>query len=278
MPDTSRPPTPLPIKRELRQLAGFGCCKCGIPILQYHHIVPYSVEKHFRVKDMMALCPYCHDMATKHILTIEQQRYLQVNPYNMLKGFASGRLILNGSYCAIQTGGVFIVTQGPILSIDGNTLLSLSVGPTNQLEVSVNLYDKKDRLVAVIDKNEWISGDVKLWDIQADHQKLVINKTHGQIELEINTQGNIILIKAKLWYNKQSIRLNSTGLYFNGPANNITVKDLGFVNQRFDIDTQNKTVKITPNVANGIIVSEYDPKLRLQKSIDAWNANFAKLV
>ena len=36
------------IKRQLRQEAGFGCCKCGFPIYDYHHIVEFSEEKHFR--------------------------------------------------------------------------------------------------------------------------------------------------------------------------------------------------------------------------------------
>lgn len=48
---------PLPVKRKLRQEAGFGCCKCGRPIIEYHHIIPYSNDDpHFRVEDMMCLC------------------------------------------------------------------------------------------------------------------------------------------------------------------------------------------------------------------------------
>jgi hypothetical protein len=211
---TENRPTPLPIKRKLRQIAGFGCCRCGLPILQYHHIIPYSKEKHFRVEDMMALCPLCHDMATKQVFSLNKQRELQHKPHNIMKGYANGLLVLNGPYCVIQTGGVIIINRGILLSVDGHPLLSLNIGPTNQLELSVNLYDKKDRLIAVIDRNEWISGDVKLWDIRADHQKLTINKTHGKIELDINTQGDVILIKAKLWYKRQQIRLNNTGLFF----------------------------------------------------------------
>ncbi len=39
---TKSPSTPLLIKRQLRQEAGFGCCKCGKPIIQYHYIIPYT--------------------------------------------------------------------------------------------------------------------------------------------------------------------------------------------------------------------------------------------
>ena len=27
------------VKRQVRQEAGFGCCKCGNPIFEYHHII-----------------------------------------------------------------------------------------------------------------------------------------------------------------------------------------------------------------------------------------------
>lgn len=40
----SRLQTPETVKRVLRQEAGFGCCKCGLLIYEYHHIVEYTTE------------------------------------------------------------------------------------------------------------------------------------------------------------------------------------------------------------------------------------------
>ncbi|MBU5337278.1 hypothetical protein [Intestinibacter bartlettii] len=40
-----RPPIPNPLKRELRQEAHFGCVNCGNPIIEYHHITPWSEVK-----------------------------------------------------------------------------------------------------------------------------------------------------------------------------------------------------------------------------------------
>jgi len=46
---------PVDIKRQLRQEANFGCCKCGVPILEYHHIKPYHDVKTHDANDMMVL-------------------------------------------------------------------------------------------------------------------------------------------------------------------------------------------------------------------------------
>jgi hypothetical protein len=43
-----RPKIPAAVARQLRQEAGFGRCCCGVPILQYHHIIPWAAEAHFR--------------------------------------------------------------------------------------------------------------------------------------------------------------------------------------------------------------------------------------
>ena len=80
--------TPDPIKRQLRQEAAFGCCVCGFPILQYHHIVQWKDDQHFRPEDMMVLCPNDHDRATKGAFPEAEQRRWKANPYNKERGLA----------------------------------------------------------------------------------------------------------------------------------------------------------------------------------------------
>ena len=57
---SDRPPIPEGIKRMLRQEAYFGCVKCGCPIIEYHHIEPWSVVKKHEVDNLVVLCPNCH--------------------------------------------------------------------------------------------------------------------------------------------------------------------------------------------------------------------------
>ena len=84
---------------------GFGCCKCGRPVYQYHHIIDYAIEQHFRPEDMMILCPYCHDEATKAMPELEQRGH-KANPYNIQRGMVSGSLEINHSECAVDLGTV----------------------------------------------------------------------------------------------------------------------------------------------------------------------------
>jgi 5-methylcytosine-specific restriction endonuclease McrA len=66
---------PRPVEQILRQEAGLGCCVCGHPIFQYHHIVPYTEEDpHYRPDDMMILCPNHHDEATQQVMREATQR------------------------------------------------------------------------------------------------------------------------------------------------------------------------------------------------------------
>ena len=54
---------PAEIKRQLRQEANFGCVVCGAPIIQYHHIIPYSEREHHDPEHMTVLCPNHHSHA-----------------------------------------------------------------------------------------------------------------------------------------------------------------------------------------------------------------------
>ena len=122
---------PAAVTRQLRQEAGFGCCVCGVPILQYHHIVKWSEDQHFRPEDMMVLCPLHHDQATKGAMPELEQRRLKANPHNIQNGFAKGLLAVRQDYCAANFGSVTMVGEGPFIRIDGEDMLSFYIGEGN---------------------------------------------------------------------------------------------------------------------------------------------------
>jgi hypothetical protein len=88
---TSRPDIPAAVDRQLRQEAGFGCCRCGNPIFEYHHIIPWAVEAHFRPEDMMVLCFYHHREFGTAMPEAEQRTY-KSRPYKIQHGPAGGLL------------------------------------------------------------------------------------------------------------------------------------------------------------------------------------------
>ena len=71
--------TPEKVKRLLRQEAGFGCASCGHPFLEYHHIIPYEKDQHFRPEDMVCLCGNCHTIFEN--LGYDLQYKVKKNPY-----------------------------------------------------------------------------------------------------------------------------------------------------------------------------------------------------
>jgi hypothetical protein len=212
----SRPETPAAVALRLRKEGGFGCCKCGRAVYQYHHIIDYAGDPHFRTEDMMILCPYCHDEATKGAMPEDEQRAYKANPYNIQRGMASGRLKINHNICAVDLGSVRLVADGDLVLVDGEPLLGLKKRESGRLELSIKLYDANDVLLVRIERNEWISdGDSLPWDIESDFQYLRIRQRKGDIRLEIDAREQPIQLRANLWRKGQNISLGPKTLYFN---------------------------------------------------------------
>jgi hypothetical protein len=173
---------PEPIKRRLRQEAGFGCCKCGLPIFQYHHIIPREVEDHNRPEDMMVLCPNHHWEVTSGAMLEEEQRQYKAHPFNIQHASVDGLLKINQDYCAIAVGSCELLNDAAVVIVDNETLLALYV-IEQRLAVSLTLYDDDGKVLLLVDHNEWLVGDPAVWDVEASHQKLVIRTKPGDIRL-----------------------------------------------------------------------------------------------
>jgi len=117
-----RPEVSRKIRRHLRQEAGFGCNRCGLPIFEYHHIVPWAdVRKHDPAK-MMLLCRWCHDPVTKKQVDLEDQWVFKRRPYNIERGYAGGMLEIQG-HRLLRLGGNWFTACGTLLRVDGRSLL-----------------------------------------------------------------------------------------------------------------------------------------------------------
>ena len=164
------PTIPEPVKRQVRQEAGFGCCECGKPIYQYHHIVRESENP----QEIMLLCPNHHTEATEGAMLEEEQRHYKTHPFNIENGFVEGTLKVNQI-----TPAVLIATNtfgdGDFFIVDDESLLSIEIYE-GKLELSMKLYDENDNLLAEIERNEWISGDPLPWDIESRYQWLRIRR------------------------------------------------------------------------------------------------------
>jgi len=270
---------PAPVKRIVRQQAGFGCCKCGFPIIQYHHIVRGSEKP----EDIMLLCPNCHHEATSKAMTELEQRFYRARPVNVERGYVEGMLKVNQNAPVVNVGTNQFIGEGDFLLVDGESLLSLSI-TEQKLDLSMKLFDRDDQLVVEIEKNEWISGDVLPWDLECQYQHLQIRRKLRDIQLEIDARDMPIDIRADMWRKGQNFQLRPEALMFNGVVTDSGVKNLCLVALRLEANTSNKTFSIGPDpqYGSGILVAEPNIKKRIGKGLQAWKEltcdhNFAVL-
>jgi len=259
---------PESIKRQVRQEAGFGCCKCGFPIIQYHHIVEDSQDP----KDIMLLCPTHHHEATVGAMLEEEQRSYKANPYNIEKGFVEGKLKVNQKTPVINTGAVQLIGDGHFILIDGEDLLSIEINE-GKLEISIKLYDQKDNLVAEIQRNEWISGNPLPWDLESEFQWLRLRRKARDIEPEINAKKSPINLRADMWRHGENFLLTPKELKFmSSSGGSVTLEELCFVNMRLEVDTAKKTFKMAPNPRfdEWGFISEPNVDKRIRKGLEKW--------
>jgi len=263
----NRIPIPEPIKRKVRQQCGFGCCKCGLPIIEYHHIVPRSEEP----DDIMLLCPTHHREATTDAMRKPEQLSLKANPFNIENNKVEGQLKINQRHPVMGIGTVQFVGEGDFILVDNESLLSMSVNE-GRLEISAKLYDPGGELIAQIENNEWISGDPLPWDLTASFQHLKISHKKRAIDLQIDASVFPIQIRAELWKNNQNFHLEPNQLRFDGIQQNITFQELCLVGTRLHVNSsKGLSIEPDPKLGKSAIVSCSDLGERIQKGLDKWD-------
>jgi len=257
---------PEPIKRLARQQAGFGCCKCGNPIIEYHHVVRGSEDP----QDIMILCPICHHEATV-AMTEEEQRFYKLHPFNIERGYVEGKLKVNQKLPVVVVGTNQFVGEGDFILVDQESLLSLKVN-SGRLELSVQLYDSNDQLLAYIENNEWISEDPMPWDLESSFQQLKIRHKLRNIALEIDVRRFPIEIRADLWRKGQNFQLNPHQILFNGKVQNVGFINLCFVAMKLVADTSSKQFRLEPDphFSRGVLVSWPDLRERIERGLRTW--------
>ena len=116
---SNRPPIPEAMKRKVRQEAYFGCVKCGCPIIEYHHIEPWSKVKKHEAKNLVALCPNCHREATVGAYYEERVIEDKKNPINKKTGLVQNQIMLRKfDDIVVKLGGAEISKTQNILFLE----------------------------------------------------------------------------------------------------------------------------------------------------------------
>lgn len=238
-----RKPIPEPLKRAVRQHDGFGCCVCGYPFCEYHHIVPRSEEP----GDLMLLCPNHHAAVTSGAIPVEAQRKFKATPHNIARGHATGLLTVPDSALEIELGGVLINGEGAGLVVDGVPLLLIHVREDGGIEITARLFDPiTNELILHIERNEWRTETNLPWDLVARHQRIILRQRLGRIALRLDARHSPIRVGGTLWHNGVCFRLRRDGLGFGASSDALRIQGLRFNSLCLQADTERNTIQFGP--------------------------------
>lgn len=211
-----RPPTPAAVERQLRQEAGFGCAKCGHPYIEYHHIVPFAEEEHFRSDDMVALCGNCHPSVSK--LGRDLQYRIKEKPYNFGRGVFRGALEYDKRDLLFKVGGSWYEDVPTILQFCNTPIISCILDD-GQAKISLNLFDKSGNLLLSVLENDVIFRVDDLWDFEYAHNVAIARYGPRDLALCLDFRGSEATVEGKIWLGDTLISLgpNDTTL----PGNNV---------------------------------------------------------
>lgn len=198
----ARPSVPPDVKRILRREAGYGCCHCGHPFIQYHHIIPWAEDQHSRPDDMMVLCGQCHHLCTVGALDEGQQRKIKASPKNQIDGFVRGKLYTKSTQLTVRMGNSLAVETPNILTIKDELIVGLRRNPDDsRILVSATIHDKSGSPIGVLRDNEWELPLDDMWDFEAYHLHATIRHGLGDIAFLIDARDEEIKLRGQ-WYHQ----------------------------------------------------------------------------
>lgn len=225
----SRPAIPEAIKREVRKRCYFGCVNCGNPIIEYHHIIPWNEVRKHEAENLTILCSNCHKKVTNGLISNEEVKEWNDNPYNKLKTYSPGEMLgykLFGrediNKLQIKIGNTqFKISPDdvnlshymmiPIL-IDRIPLIAFTV-INGKLNLYLKLFDEENNVAVEIVNNEIIT-QLNFWDITFKGNTLKINRKNQDvfIEIEFKVPYTIHIKRGDMIYNQKGFRIHSSYL------------------------------------------------------------------
>ena len=228
--------------------------------------------------DLVLLCPNCHKMATEGALSPDEQRWLKSNPVNVREGYASGRLKINQRAIALTVGSNQFIGDGCILRVDDMELLRLDLNENGGIEITVELRDEMDRLLARIERNEWRTEAPMSWDLECRHHWLTIRSGPGVKILDIDAREYPISLVADLWSREWNIKLDKEMVFFKGVNETLGFSNICFVGTEFVVNTAKPSIGFGPDPKRGraVFVSDPDVETRVEKGLMEWDKMIAQ--
>lgn len=211
-----RPSMPAAVKVALRKEAGFGCARCGHPYIEYHHIVPFAEEEHFRPEDMVALCGNCHPAVAKKGRLYAYD--LKGQPHNIREGLVQGALEYDKSDLIFKVGGNWYENTPILLQFQGVPIIGCRLNE-GEAQVSLNLLDSSGKVLLAVRNNDITFRVNDLWDFEYKHNLAIARLGPRDVALKMDFRGPEATIEGKLWLGHNKIQLGGEQTIL--PENNV---------------------------------------------------------
>lgn len=222
--EEQRPAIPHPIKRTVRQRCCFGCVICGLPIYEYHHMVPYSEVREHNESNLTLLCDFHHREVTVGLLPPATVAAANQSPYGAVHGVSSPyALHLSGNQFNVEigsnhfTGGALHPDGGFTFipfSVDDIDILWFRVDENGKIFFYMNILDECNLPILTIQANE-LTYKTDSWDIVFEGTKLAVRQAARDIFLEINfcPPSGIQILQGRLLCNGVEIIVRKTHIF-----------------------------------------------------------------
>jgi hypothetical protein len=197
---SSRPSVPADVKRQLRQEAGFGCVQCGHPFIQYHHIISWEEEHHFRPEDMTVFCGNCHYLCSTGALGQNEQRKLKARPKNIADNMLRGALFVNAAELVVHFGGGRAIETPNLLTMSNQPVLTATMDKSDgRVLLSAVIQDKKGHAIAALVDNEWTVQPSEVWDFEVFPMHAKVRNGPADIAFAVDVRNDQVELRGK-WY------------------------------------------------------------------------------
>ena len=111
----------------------------------------------------------------------------------------------------------------------------------------------------MIERNEWVSGDSSIWNIDASYQTLRIQSRPRKIDLEIDVRSIPIKVRADLWHKQRRVSIGRNGISFGAERDLVIFRGMTFVGKSFSF---NLCLEIEPGTRRVEIETLDNPTLK----------------
>ena len=224
---------PLPIQKQLRREANFGCVLCGCPIIIYAHIIPYRSIQAYLPENIIALCPNHYTNFDRGEFSESYLRDAKNNPHNKIQ--VKDAFFIDSQDIAVNVGKSKFINTSRILAVNDFDIISIKRENERYILLDINFFDKLNNLIAVVYENSWTAEKTAsaVWEIVYKPHHLVIRNTSRNLFFESKIENEELFITANMYYNVIPLSITNDGIWIS--ENEIGAELKGHVLKNYDI-------------------------------------------